>query len=84
MTEELARGKFYAVLDVFEKEPLPSTSPLYELENVIVMPHSGGPTHDRYKYITSALKDDMYAYLVDGKPSQNEIPKERAFSMTFR
>lgn len=84
LTDELKKGNFYAALDVFEKEPLPSESPLYEMDNVIIMPHSAGPTHDRYKYVTSLIIDEMYEYLVEGKPPKNEITKERAFSMTFR
>jgi D-3-phosphoglycerate dehydrogenase len=28
-----------AVLDVFSKEPLPGSSPLYKLDNVILTPH---------------------------------------------
>lgn len=33
-----------AVLDVFEKEPLPTDSPLWELDNVLITPHVSGTT----------------------------------------
>ena len=32
------------VLDVFETEPLPETSPLWNMENILITPHIAGPS----------------------------------------
>jgi phosphoglycerate dehydrogenase-like enzyme len=42
LTRVLKSGKIRAVLDVFEKEPLPPESELWNLENVIITPHVSG------------------------------------------
>ena len=48
LTRALSDGTIAgAGLDVFDKEPLPETSPLWGMENVIVTPHIGGLS-DRY------------------------------------
>ncbi|MGP3969738.1 hydroxyacid dehydrogenase [Streptomyces sp. 6N223] len=39
---ELVSGRLSAVLDVTEPEPLPASSPLYELPNVLLTPHIAG------------------------------------------
>jgi phosphoglycerate dehydrogenase-like enzyme len=44
LVAELARGRLRAALDVTDPEPLPESSPLWELENCLVTPHVGGDT----------------------------------------
>ncbi|MBE7028738.1 MAG: hydroxyacid dehydrogenase [Clostridia bacterium] len=84
MIEELKTGRFKAVLDVFWEEPHPYVpGGLYDLDNVIVVPHQGGPTTDRYRWIANDILDEIYGYLKDGKPLKSEIPKERAINMTI-
>ncbi len=51
LTEGALRG---AGLDVFETEPLPTTSPLWDLPNVIITPHKAGQT-PRYPDRLAAL-----------------------------
>ena len=40
LLDELRTKRLYAVLDVFEKEPLEYKSDLWDLENVIITPHN--------------------------------------------
>ena len=51
----LESGKLYgAGLDVTDPEPLPSSSPLWTMDNVIITPHiasNGGLSVDRYKVV---------------------------------
>ena len=84
LIRELKTKRFSAALDVYWQEPLPSDSELYDLDNVLLMPHRGGPTPDRYAYISSELIDEVYNYLESGAPLKNEITRERALSMTLR
>lgn len=84
MIEELKTGRFNAVLDVFWKEPHPyEAGGLYDLDNVIIIPHEGGPTPDRYPWIADSIIDEVYDYLTEGKPLKSEISKEKGLSMTI-
>jgi len=65
-----------AALDVFEKEPLPEESPLWDLDSVIVSPHStdmvGAMINERQ---TDLFCKNLRRYL-NGKPLINELDKK--------
>ncbi|HET7323301.1 MAG TPA: D-2-hydroxyacid dehydrogenase [Halococcus sp.] len=47
-----------AALDVFEEEPLPAESPLWELENVIVTPHAAAATREYSARIAALVREN--------------------------
>jgi phosphoglycerate dehydrogenase-like enzyme len=81
LAAELASGRFMAVLDVYQEEPLPPDSPLRGLPNVVLMPHMAGPTVDRRRFATLAVVEDA-ARLLGGKPLEHEISQAYAMAMT--
>ncbi len=46
LVEELAKGRFFAFLDVTDPEPPAADSPLRQLDNVVVTPHLAGCIED--------------------------------------
>ncbi|MCL2360699.1 MAG: hydroxyacid dehydrogenase [Defluviitaleaceae bacterium] len=81
LEEILASGHISAALDVFETEPLPMTSKLRNLDNVILMPHMGGPTLDRWENVGLALAEDTQR-MMNNQPLIWEIPRDYAVKMT--
>ncbi len=67
-----------AGLDVFEQEPLPSTSPLWEMDNVIITPHISGNTA-RYHELTAALFAENLQRYLDNQPLLNLVERERGY-----
>ena len=82
LIKELKTGRISAALDVFCHEPLCSESILYDLDNVAVLPHQGGPTPDRYPYIAKNMIDDIYNYLTKGTVPDCVITRERVLCMS--
>jgi phosphoglycerate dehydrogenase-like enzyme len=52
-----------AALDVFEKEPLPVPSPLYQLPNLLLTPHISGVTSAYHARITDHFANNLQRYL---------------------
>ena len=80
---ELAKNRFRAVLDVYEVEPLPADNPLYDMENVLLMPHMGGPTVDLHALITRELLIESKNYIDNGGELTHELTRERAEHMSL-
>jgi len=67
-----------AALDVFENEPLAADSPLWDLHNVVLTPHSSG-THDHVSDFTADLfLANLERYLA-GRPLLNLVDRERGY-----
>jgi glyoxylate/hydroxypyruvate reductase A len=67
-----------AGLDVFAEEPLPADSPLWDLPNVIVSPHSASTSIAENCRITDLFCDNLRRYL-DGRPLRNRLDTLRGF-----
>jgi len=81
LAAQLSTGRFQAVLDVFQKEPLPPESPLRGLPNVILVPHMAGPTTDRRRLATLAVIEETERLLA-GRPLEHPIGRAYAMAMT--
>lgn len=62
LVEAMKEGKLRsAVLDVFDQEPLPPDSPLWDMENVVVTPHIAG--NFTVDFSTKAFLENLNLYL---------------------
>ncbi len=67
-----------AGLDVFEKEPLPPESELWEMDNVVVSPHMGGLAPET-RATSFEIFLENFKKFVAGEPLRNVIDKKRQF-----
>jgi len=67
-----------AALDVFEKEPLPSESPLWELENLLITPHTAGLTEKLWQRHYALFSENLRRYLAH-KPLLSVVDKLKGY-----
>ena len=67
-----------AALDVFEEEPLPSTSPLWGLDNVVISPHVSGASTNYHEKASELFIANLRRY-VDKRPLMNVLNRDEGY-----
>ena len=67
-----------AGLDVFEREPLPEDSELWDMENVILTPHISGGTERYFERAVPIFCENLRRYLED-RPLLNVVDPRRGY-----
>ena len=67
-----------AALDVFEKEPLPADSPLWDLENLLITPHTAGITEKLWERHYALIAENLRRYLAE-QPLLAVVDKSKGY-----
>lgn len=62
----------FAALDVFAQEPLPRSSPLWDMPNVLISPHTAALTRHEERSIVDLFADNARR-LLDHLPLRNRV-----------
>ena len=73
-----SRGIAGVALDVFEEEPLPEHSPFWQLENVLITPHTAAVTERLWERHFHLIVENLNRFLA-GKPLLYEVDKKRGY-----
>lgn len=74
LSEALAEGRLSgAILDVFDPEPLPASSPFWAMENLIVTPHVSSDDEISYVPLTLDLFFDNARRYLTGESLRNKV-----------
>jgi phosphoglycerate dehydrogenase-like enzyme len=75
LVKELASGRFWAALDVFDPEPLPVDHPLRSMDNVLLTPHMAGITRDCLQDLMATMIDEVERFF-KGEPLKYRVTQD--------
>jgi phosphoglycerate dehydrogenase-like enzyme len=75
LTAELVTGRISAVLDVTDPEPLPPSSPLFTLPNVLLTPHLAGALGSELELLGAAVAEEAERFAA-GLPLRHRVLRE--------
>jgi phosphoglycerate dehydrogenase-like enzyme len=67
-----------AALDVFEREPLPAESPLWNVDNLLITPHTAGLTEELWHRHYELFSDNLRHYLAR-QPLRFVVDKQKGY-----
>jgi phosphoglycerate dehydrogenase-like enzyme len=67
-----------AALDVFKDEPLPKTSPFWNLDNVIISPHVSGNSVRYHEKAAALFAENLQRYL-EKRPLLNRVDRKQGY-----
>ncbi len=71
-----------AILDVFETEPLPEDSPLWDMENVMITPHISGPSFGGNQQVQDTIWEicmENMEHFLNQEPLQHVVDLEAGY-----
>jgi phosphoglycerate dehydrogenase-like enzyme len=76
---KLDAGEMSAVLDVFDPEPLPASSPLWHTPNLIITPHCSSDDREEYTPRTLDLVFRNMKRFIEGRPLANRVSRKHQY-----
>ena len=70
LVEALHAGRVHAALDVFDTEPLPADSPLWDAPGLLISPHVGGTSSAMWPRAHRLVRDQLHRFAA-GEPLWN-------------
>jgi phosphoglycerate dehydrogenase-like enzyme len=75
LIKELASGRFWAAVDVFDKEPMALDHPMRKLDNVMITPHMAGITIDSLQDLVATVIDETERFFA-GQPMKYQVTRD--------